>query len=138
MASGKASYLSKKLLDHSNAVAAYTEPTGLWVALCTTAGGSPTYSAAGTELTTNGYVRTAVTMGAATDGTGKATSANTNDIVLPIATGSNQPEVSYYELYDAVSGGNRMRWGALPTPFTQVVGALPVIIPVGGLANTEA
>ena len=131
--SGKSSYLAKKLTDHANGKAAFTMPTGLWLALCSTA---PTYAAGGTELTSGGYARVAVTFGAATDGSGKATSAN--DIALLFGIPTEQwTAATHFETFDAATSGNRLFWGALASTLTALVG-VPLAFPIGYFVHTEA
>lgn len=66
---------------------------------------APTASAAGTELSGNGYARQAISMAAAAAG------AKTNDtqILFPAATGSAWAEIQGYDIYTASTGGTR-RW----------------------------
>lgn len=74
----------------------------VWLALVSTA---PTASAAGSELVGNGYARQPISMAAASAG------AKTNDtqILFPVVITADWATILGYEIWDAVSAGNR-RW----------------------------
>lgn len=97
---------SNKLLDHLLATTAWTKPTAVYLALCTTA---PTASAGGTEISTvgTGYARQAVAFSAAAS----AATANSGTVTFPTAT-ANWGTISHWELWDAVTGGSRLAYGA--------------------------
>lgn len=104
-------YAENKLLDHILRVAVFTQPTGLFVALYTTATDDV---AGGTEVTGGSYARQSATFSAATAGA----TANSNALNF-----SNMPAVtvSHVAVHDAVTAGNRLFHGALTS--AQVVAA---------------
>lgn len=128
---GKTNYLEEALLNHHLRVAAYTQPAGLWMALYSAA---PNEAGGGTELTGNGYARQPVTFGAAVSGTG--TSSNSNLVTYPTATGGNWLAATHWGLFDAASGGNLLRYGALSVPKTVLVGE-NCSFPIGSILISE-
>lgn len=86
----------------------------LYAALTSTA---PTDTAAGTELSGNGYARQAITFSAAAS---DATS-NTNAPTFT-ASGGAWPEVVGIEIYTALTGGTRVFFDVLDTPKTAAAG----------------
>lgn len=102
--------------------AAGTGPTSLYIALLTAA---PSDTGGGTEVTGGAYARVtyasslanwAGTQAAAstTASTGTSgTTSNNNAITFPAPSGANWGVCSHFGIYDAVSGGNLLYWGAL-------------------------
>ena len=76
--------------------------TGMFVRLTST---TPTDSAAGTELSGNGYTPKAITFAAASGGS-KTSSA---EVLFDAVTGADWVTILGIEIWDAASGGNR-RW----------------------------
>lgn len=128
--SAKAIAFSKSILD------ANLKNGTPYLALMTTAGGAPTGAAAGTELTGNAYARVALVFGAAT-GTTTASATTTAKATFPTPTPAGWSEASYWAIYDAVSGGNRLYYGTLSTPRTAAVN-VPEIVSAGALIITES
>ena len=134
-------YASNKVLDliAGRANSVQLGSTSLFVGLSTT-----TPVAAGTNVTEpsgNGYAR--VLIGAygqtATYKVGTAASGastNTDIIFFPEATGA-WGSCTYFLIYDAVSGGNLIAFGALTAPISPVSGDVP-IVRVGDLDITLA
>lgn len=145
--SGFSNYLRNKLIDLFHRGVAYTPPATVYVTLCSTA---PSASAAGTELTGTGYGRVAVSQGttqwAATnaDGSTASTSSGTsgvtsNNAAISFGTaGSAWGTASYWEVYDASSGGNRLFYGTItdaggsPSP-RSIASGDPVSFPISAL-----
>ena len=97
-------FLESKIIDHLLRGQAYTVPTTIYLALCT----SPTDDAGGgTEVAGGGYSRQPVTLAASGGG---GTTTSTTDCVFP-----NMPAVTvtHGKICDAVSGGNVLMHGAL-------------------------
>lgn len=110
---GKSSYLEAKLIDHTTGKTAYTMPS-VWVGLYTAA---PTDAGGGTEVSTTstGYARKSTAAADWTAASGNPASAsNANAITFATASGS-WGTVTHFGLFDAASGGNMLRWGALGT-----------------------
>ena len=106
-------YLNTNML---NAVLRNTPPASwpstVYVALFTT---NPTAAGTGTEVSGNGYARTAVTFGSpVSGGSGGRQVSNSAAVNFPSATGS-WGTVGYYALFDASTGGNMLYFNALPT-----------------------
>jgi hypothetical protein len=91
---------------------AYSAPTGHKVALYSN---SPGVGDTGTELTGNGYAQQAITFGAATDGVG----SNSNAQTFGPATGSNWTACTHVAIKDG--SGNLLIFGDV-TDFTLLVG----------------
>lgn len=125
---GKTDYLENKILDHVLRNTAYTSPTTVYVALCTS---TPTDSAAGTEVSGGSYARTAASFSAASSGA----TANDSAVTFPTATGS-WGTITHFEIWDASTSGNRLYWGALTTSKTPTSGDI-VSFPIGDLDVTE-
>lgn len=98
-------YLENKLLDHTLAVATYTRPTTVYLALYTS---NPADDNSGTEVSGSGYSRQAITFGAASGGT----STNTGAVTFT-ASGGSFGTVSHFSIFDASSGGNMLCYGSL-------------------------
>lgn len=128
---GQTNYLRNKLVDLVHRAIAWTPPTTHYIALVTT---TPTAAAAGTEVAGTGYLRqlitTSATSMAATNADASTTSPSSgttgktsnNAIVNWGTAGSAWGTVTHYEIWDALTGGNRLFFGPLvdsggtPTP----------------------
>jgi len=93
-------FLENELYDHVLRNASYTSPTNLYVSLHTA---DPTDDGSGTEVSGGSYARTAVTMGAPTNGSG----TNSADVQFPQATG-DWGSVSHIAIWDATTAGNML------------------------------
>jgi len=121
-------YLENKLLDHSLGTASYTMPTTVWVGLFTS---NPAEDGSGTEVSGSGYARQAITFSAASSGTTSNSSAETFT-----ASGGSFGTITHFALFDSVSGGNMLYYGALTASrtvndgetFTIFVGALQITL----------
>lgn len=110
---GKSDYLEDKILDHVLGNAALTQPTpyvGLYTAAPTDAGG-------GTEVSGGSYARQAASFGAASGGA----IANDAAVTFPTAT-AGWGTITHFGIFDAVSGGNLLYWGALDASKTVASG----------------
>ena len=117
--SNASNFLENKVLDHVLRVAAYTQPSGLWLALFNnTSGNAATNLEAGTltdETSTSGtaYGRKTVTFAAASSGT-----SATNATVTFDAATANWGTITHVAVMDAATSGNVLFWGAVTTPKT--------------------
>jgi hypothetical protein len=100
-------YAEKLVLDWLMTTGSATRPTDWYVALYTAA---PSDAGGGTEVSTGGYARQAVTFGAAA--TPGGTTDNTTTVTFT-ASGDNWGTVSHIGLFDAVSGGNLLWHGSM-------------------------
>jgi hypothetical protein len=111
MAGSASTYLEGAVLGHTLGFAAMTMPTGVFVALCA-ASPSPTAGTGGTEVTGGAYARQGAVF--AITGTPNI-AANTATLEFPIAT-TNWGTIGFFEVWSALSGGNRLYWGPLVDP----------------------
>jgi hypothetical protein len=101
-------YLENKLLDHALKVAAYTQPTQVYIALFTADNGLEAGTLTG-EVSGGAYARTTATFGAAASGT----STNSADITFPTASGANWGTVSHMAIIENSAGTNVLYHGTL-------------------------
>lgn len=108
MADNLSDYLENALLDHSVGDGAFTSPTGVYLALFTTA---TTDAGGGTEVSGGSYARQQITAAnwAAASGGSKTT---TIDVNFPTASGS-WGTITNIAIYDAVTTGNMLWHGTL-------------------------
>ena len=93
-------HLENELYDHVLRNAAYTSPTNIYVSLHTA---DPTDAGTGTEVSGGSYARTAVTMGAPTNGSG----TNSADVQFPQST-ADWGTVTHIGIWDATTSGNML------------------------------
>lgn len=129
----KSNYLENAILDHTFGGPDYTRPATVYVALYTAA---PTDAGGGTEVTGGAYARSSVTNNstnfpAAVNGS----KANGTAITFPTPTAS-WGTVTHFGIFDAPTGGNLLRWGALTVSKTIDPGD-QVTFPPGDLTMTE-
>lgn len=122
-------YLELKVLDHVLATASFTMPTQLYLALYTAA---PSDAGGGTEVAGNGYARQSIDFSAAAAG---ATS-NSNAVSFT-AAGGNWGSITHWGLFDALTVGNLLIWGAFNVARTINDGDT-LTVPVGDLDVTAA
>lgn len=129
----KSNYLENALLDHMLGGPDYTRPATVYFALYTT---GPTDAGGGTEVSGGNYSRVAVTNNAtnfpAASGGSKS---NGTAIIFPTPSGS-WGTVTHWGVFDASSGGNLLRYGALTVTKTVDPGD-QVSFPPGDLVCTE-
>lgn len=126
---GKSDYLENAILNAVLRAVSYTSPATVYIGLYTAA---PTDAGGGTEVSGNAYARVAVTFSAAASG---ATS-NSATVSFPRATGGNWGTVSHWGIFDALTNGNLLYWGALGASKTINSGDQAVIA-IGELDITE-
>ena len=105
-------YLESKLIDHFLGTTTYTKPTAVYVGLFTV---TPGEAAGGTEVTGGSYARQAATFGAASSGA-TTNSANIDFAGMPAAT------TVAIGIFDAITSGNMLLYGALTTNKTTDAG----------------
>jgi hypothetical protein len=105
-------YAEKLLLDWAMTTGSATRPTAWYVALYTAA---PSDSGGGTEVSTGGYSRQAVTFAAATSPGG--TTSNTGAVSFT-ASGANYGTVTHIGIFDNSTSGNLLWHGSLTTSKT--------------------
>lgn len=117
--------LEQAILGHTLAFAPMVAPAQVYVALDLAPPAVPPSEAApGTEATGAGYTRMPATF--ALIATPANIAANTAVIEFPMA-GAAWGTIGYFELWDAAVGGNRLYWGQLIDPATE----LPITVTVG-------
>lgn len=119
---GMTNYLRNKLIDWFHRQKTFTPPTDHYVALVTS---TPTASTAGTEVTGTGYARQHIVLsvtsmastgadGSTTDPSAGTTGKTSNNAVVDWGSaGASWGTVTYYEIYDASTAGNRLFFGQL-------------------------
>jgi hypothetical protein len=115
-------YLENKLVDHIFRGVAYTMPSTLYIALFTV---TPSDAGGGTEVTGGNYARaplapstanwaaTNAALSTANPSTGTGGTTSNNTVVSFNAPSAGWGTVSHFGIFDALSGGNLLFWGAL-------------------------
>jgi hypothetical protein len=103
-------YLENALINATLRNTTYTSPATVYISLWTS---DPTDAGSGTEVSGGSYARTAVTMGAPSNGV----SLNSADVTFPTATAS-WGTVGWIGINDALSSGNLLYHTALDTSKT--------------------
>ena len=103
-------YLENALINAVLRNTSYTSPATVYVSLYTS---DPTDADSGTEVSGGSYARTAVTMGAPSDGV----STNSADVTFPTATAS-WGTVTHIGIHDASTSGNLLFHTPLDTSKT--------------------
>lgn len=129
----KSNYLENAILDHMLGGPNYTRPATVYVSLHTA---DVTDAGTGTELAGDGYARIAVANDLVT-WTSASGGSKSNAIVIttPVATG-NWASATHFGIWDASSGGNLMRHGALAAARAVKAGGYGEFA-VGDLITTE-
>ena len=121
-------YLETKVLDHVFGGTAYTAPGTLYLGLHTS---NPGEDDSGTEVSTSGTAYARQTVAFTTSGD---TTSNTAAVEYPAATAS-YGTVSHVGVYDALTAGNLLAYGALTTSKAIATGDV-LRIPAGDLDIT--
>jgi hypothetical protein len=122
-------YLENALINATLRATTYTAPATVYVALYTS---DPTDADTGTEVTGGSYARTAVTMGAPSNGV----SLNSADVTFPTCTAS-WGVVAFVGLRDASTAGNLLYHSPLDESKTVGIGDV-FKITTGNLSVTLA
>jgi hypothetical protein len=116
MSGSATDYLEGKLLAHSLGITAYPMPVTLCVGLCQNA---PTDTTAGTPPPGGaGYAR--ITAAFAMGSGQPSNAANSASVQFAAAT-ADWGGVGWFELWDALTAGNRLYWGPLVDPANPTV-----------------
>lgn len=102
-------FLENKVLGHVFGATPYTAPATLYVGLFTS---NPGETGSGTEVSGGSYARQTIAFTVA-----GAQASNTAAVEFPTATAS-WGTITYAAIYDALSGGNLLAYGALTTSKT--------------------
>jgi hypothetical protein len=132
----KSNYLENKVNDHVLGGPDYTRPATVYVSLHTA---DPTDAGTGAEATGSGYARKAVTNNATNwPASVNGSKSNGTEIAFDPATGSwsSGANQTHFGIWDALSGGNLLRYGALTTPKAFTTGDTPKFA-AGTLVCTE-
>ena len=121
-------FLETKVLDHVFGGTAYTAPGTLYLGLHTS---NPAEDDSGTEVSTSGTAYARQTVAFTTSGD---TTSNTAAVEYPAATAS-YGTVSHVGVYDALTAGNLLAYGALTTSKAIATGDV-LRIPAGDLDIT--
>ena len=102
-------YLELEILDHvlGKGTRDFTSPTTLAVGLFTAVADGEAGTV--TEVSGNGYARTAVTFNTAASGS----ATNDGDITFGAANGGSFGTITHIGVFDATTGGNLLFYGAL-------------------------
>ena len=122
-------WLENALINATLRNTSYTSPAAVYIGLYTS---DPTDANTGTEVSGGSYTRTAVTMGAPSNGV----STNTAAVEFPQASGS-WGTVGWIGILDATSSGNLLYHTPLDTSKTISSGDI-FKIAIGGLSVTLA
>jgi hypothetical protein len=122
-------YLENALINATLRNTSYTSPAAVYIGLYTS---DPTDANTGTEVSGGSYTRTAVTMGAPSNGV----STNTAAVEFPQASGT-WGTVGWIGILDATSSGNLLYHTALDTSKTISSGDI-FKIAISGLSVTLA
>lgn len=123
-------YAEDEILDHALSDGAWSEPSALYVALCTVV---PTDSSTGSTLTEANYTGYARKEVLATDLSASSGGSKTNSSAITFdACTAGSSTVIGFALVDASSNGNVIMWGTVTskvidtsnTPATIAIGAL--------------
>jgi len=114
-------YLELQLLDHVLEVGDYTSPT-IYVGLCTADPTDAATGASSNEVSGGSYARVAVPEW---DVAAAGATENTSTITFPTASAS-WGTVTFFCLYDALTGGNALLYGALDVSKTVGIGDILV------------
>lgn len=124
----KSSFLASAIYKAILRNTGYTGPATVYLSLHT---GAPGLNGAN-EVTGNNYARVAVSFGADSAGAGSSSAIATFPQPTPSAWGT----LTYFGLWDAVSGGNFLGGAALTNQVVTSIG-VAVDFPVGSITWTE-
>jgi hypothetical protein len=119
-------YLENKLIDFLFRGQSLTAPTTIYISLHTS---TPTDSSTGTEVSGNGYARASLAASlvnwAGTQSAGSTTASSgtsgttSNNAVITFSTPTgNWGTITHFGVWDALTSGNRLFWGALSSSKT--------------------
>lgn len=112
MAGNLTNYLENKLIDHFLGTTTYTKPSAVYIALFTV---TPGEAGGGTEVSGGSYARKVCTFNASASGATENT-GNVDFDLMPAAT------TVAIGIFDAITAGNMLLYGALTTNKTTDAG----------------
>ena len=126
-------YTENNVLDHLTGKTAFTMPTA-YIALSTT---DPTDDASGISEpdSTGGYARI-TTSGSDWDAASGGATANATVLSFPVSTeawSTDETDLAYFAVYDALSGGNMLGHGSLTTPMAVDTDGITLSFAIGDL-----
>jgi len=141
----KTNYLENKLIDQIFRAQSFSFPATLYIALFTS---TPSDAGGGTEVSGGSYARVGLACSlanwagtqsagstVASNGTGGTTSNNVA-ITFPTPTAA-WGVITHFAIFDALSSGNMLFWGALNTPKTVNNGDPAPVFSAGALTYQE-
>lgn len=132
---GFTNYLEERLIRHVFRGAAFPQPAGIFAALFTAAPGE---AGGGTEVSGAAYARQPASFAFALDGaSGRWTASNDATVLFPVAGAGGWGTVSWFALFDAVSGGNMLAYAPLTDPASGFVTPLPKTVDYGDAIRFE-
>lgn len=133
---GKSAYLEEKYLTHELRTGSFAKPSGIYVALFTAA---PSDAGGGTEISAGGYGRILCGPSDAAWSAPSGTPRQSSNVAsVTFGTPSaDWGQATHFATFDAISGGNMLRWGALSTAKTINNGDPAPYFPAGSLVISE-
>jgi hypothetical protein len=129
----KSNYLENAILDHMLGGPDYTRPATVYAALFTAA---PNDAGGGTEVSGGSYARVAITNNATNwPAASNGLKSNGTAIAFPTPT-AGWGTITHFGLFDAPTGGNLLRYGALTVAKTVDQGDL-MSFPIGDMQCLE-
>lgn len=132
----KSNYLENKDLDHNLGKAAFTMPTTVALALCTTVPDDTSTGATIVEATYTGYARKVVAAGDLNAAAAGQTT-NANAITFAACTGSSSTVIGWALCDNSTTGaGNVLYWGTCTSTVISTT-QTPATVAIGGLVVNE-
>ena len=130
--SALSAYLEGKVANYILGRVAYTAPTTVYLALFTS---DPTEAGVGTEVSGTGYARASVT-NTVPNFPDAVAGVKSNGVAITFAVaGAAWGTVTYWGMFDELSGGNLLFFGVLGTP-PAIASGDQLVIPIGALDIT--
>lgn len=130
MAGSFSDYLENEVLDHVWGASTYTPPVTVYAQAYTAA---PSDAGGGTQVTTFGHARVAVTNNLTNFPAASAgAKSNGTAITWGAASGGSWGSITHVGFFDASSGGNLIGWSDVPVAKTIDDGDV-LFIPIGSL-----
>lgn len=108
--SAASDYLETQVGTHLLRTGSWVKPAAIYVALYTAA---PTDAGGGTEVSGGAYARVQHGPSDATWALAGGVASNTGAIQFPAPSGANWGTITHFGLFDTVTSGNLLIWGAL-------------------------
>lgn len=128
MSASKSTYSRQALVQALLKATPFTGPATIYLSLHTAAPGLT----GANEVTGNAYARVAIAFGAASGGAVSSSAL----VTTPAPTPSNWGTVTYFGLWDSLSGGNYLGGDQLTNPVATSVG-VPIDFPAASVSWSE-